>query len=101
MDGALVRIVSQGIAFNARSHGIPMPLSLVDEAGVFTHYVNKLPDPTNLSPDVIPVLLVSELTGAYRLRRLLSCATLPASGNRALAGFNNRGRTTGVGAQWT
>jgi len=45
-----------------------MPLSLVDEAGVFTHYVNKLLDPTNLSPDVIPVLLVSELTGAYRFR---------------------------------
>src|SRR5688572_1342791 len=32
MAGALARIVSQGIAFNARSHGMPMPLSLVDEA---------------------------------------------------------------------
>ena len=41
MAGAFARIVSQGIAFNARSHGMPMTLSLVDEAGVFTHYVKK------------------------------------------------------------
>src|SRR5687767_110700 len=46
MAGALSRIVSQGIAFNARCHGMPMPLSLVDEAGVFTYDVNK--------PSVIP-----------------------------------------------
>ena len=38
MAGAFARIVSQGIAFNARSHGMPMPLSLVDEAGAFTHH---------------------------------------------------------------
>jgi hypothetical protein len=49
MAGALARIVSQGIAFNARSHRMPMPLSLVDEAGVFTHYVNKPLGPTNLT----------------------------------------------------
>ena len=51
MAGALARIVSQGIAFNARSHGMPMPLSLVDEAAVFTHYVNKPHGPTNLTPE--------------------------------------------------
>lgn len=41
MAGAFARIVSQGIAFNARSHGMPMPLSLVDEAGVFIHYATS------------------------------------------------------------
>jgi hypothetical protein len=47
--GALARIVSQGIAFNASRHGMPMPLSLVDEAGVFTHYVKHVLGRTNLS----------------------------------------------------
>src|SRR5687768_2042012 len=50
MVGAFARIVSQGIAFNARSHGMPMSLSLVDGGGVFTHYVNKPLGPTNLTP---------------------------------------------------
>ena len=50
-----------------------------------------------ISPDGRYVAYVIEC-----IREIRSvCAAFPASGNRALAGFDNRRRRTGVGAQWT
>ena len=50
MAGAFAKIVSEGITFTARSHGILMPLSLIDEAGVFHSRREHPLGPTNLTP---------------------------------------------------